>query len=78
MQIGDLIQYKSAILEIREVKKNGYKCSLCFAFNKTRRCKHLPLCWTKEKTFYFAKLSPFEIRRAKKAGKQITNYNIYI
>lgn len=78
MQAGDLVQYKSAILEIREVKKDGYKCSLCFAFNKIRRCKHLPLCWTQEKTFYFAKLSPFEIRRAKKAGKQITDYKKYI
>ena len=74
MQAEDFIQYKNIVLEIREVKKDGYKCSLCFAFNKTRRCKHLPLCWTKEKTFYFAKLSPFEIRRVKKAGKKITDY----
>ncbi len=78
MQTGDLIQYKSAILEIREVKKEGYKCSLCFAFNKIRRCKNLPPCWIKGKTFYFVKLSPFEIRRAKKAGKQITDYKEYI
>ena len=78
MQTGDLIQYKSAILEIREVKKEGYKCSLCFAFNKIRRCKNLPPCWTQEKTFYFAKLSPFEIRRVKNAGKKITDYKEYI
>ena len=78
MQAEDFIQYKNIVLEIREVKKDGYKCSLCFAFNKTRRCKHLPLCWTKEKTFYFAKLSPCEIRRVKKAGKKITDYKEYI
>ena len=78
MQAEDFIQYKNIVLEIREVKKDGYKCSLCFAFNKTRRCKHLPLCWTKEKTFYFAKLSPLEIRRAKKAGRKITDYKEYI
>ena len=78
MQAEDFIRYKNIVGEMREVKKDGYKCSLCFAFNKTRRCKHLPLCWTKEKTFYFAKLSPLEIRRAKKAGKKITDYKEYI
>ncbi|WP_292268849.1 hypothetical protein [Butyricimonas sp.] len=78
MQTGDLIQYKEAILEIKEVKKVGHKCSHCYACNNRLRCKHLPLCWTKEKEFFFVKLSLFKIRRAKKAGKKITNYKEHI
>lgn len=77
MKAEDLIQYKNEVLEIREVKKDGYKCSLCFAFDKMQKCKNLPPCWTKEKEFYYLKLNPFDIRKAKKVGKTITDYKKY-
>lgn len=77
MKAGDLIEFKKNVLEIREAKKDGYKCTLCFALNKKRTCQHLPVCWKNGIEFYFVKLNSFEIRKASKAGKNAIDYKGY-
>lgn len=77
MKAGDLIQFKKNVLEIREAKKDGYKCTLCFALNNENEPVNICRLLENGIEFYFVKLNSFEIRKASKAGKTAIDYKGY-
>ncbi|MBD9177927.1 MAG: hypothetical protein EGP82_01925 [Odoribacter splanchnicus] len=65
--VGQLISINNLVLEVCSVE--NYQCSNCAGFRKNSLCKKLPYCGN---NFYYRKLNNFEIRKAKREKKIIT------
>lgn len=65
---GELLSANGLILEVCKVA--DYQCGNCIGFKKKTLCRKLPDC---SDTYYFRKLSSYEIKRVIKAKKEIRN-----
>ena len=61
MEQGDLFHYETEVLEVCHSEKNS--CDQCYGFNRQQTCFSLPECTGKK--YYFRRLTPYEVRKAK-------------
>lgn len=66
MEIGQILERNGVFMEVCESPEQ--KCSFCVAFGKQALCNKLPDCGMNK---YFRKLNSFDIRKIKKAKKEI-------
>lgn len=71
MQVGELLQYKEHVLQVRQSEENA--CTHCFAVGKQYVCNKMSDC---RGGLYFKKLSNYEVRQVKKQGKNINKIEL--